>query len=128
ELLVDELHDLLAWVQRLEHVGAQRALLHRRRELLDDLEVHVRLEQREADRAHCLVDVVLGELAPRADVAEGGLEPLRERVEHRLLRLAGGARQPPTLSRYPAASAVAATTRTAAAPPAPRSPPSARCS
>jgi hypothetical protein len=74
ELLVDQLHDLLSGVQRLEHLGAERALLHRRGELLDHLEVDVRLEQREADLAHRLVDVVLGELSARADVAEGGLE------------------------------------------------------
>ena len=66
ELLVDELHDLLAGVERLEHLGAERALLHRRRELLDDLQVDVRLEQREPHLAHRLVDVVLGERALRS--------------------------------------------------------------
>jgi hypothetical protein len=75
ELVVDELHHLLAGVERVEDVGPERALLDGCRELLDDLEVDVGLEQREPDLAHGLVDVVLGELAARADVAEGGLEP-----------------------------------------------------
>ena len=65
-----------------EHVGAQAALLDRRRELLDDLEVDVGLEQREADLAHGLVDVVLGQRAAGADVGEGRLELLGEGVEH----------------------------------------------
>ena len=72
---VDQLHDLLARVERLQDVGAQRAFLHGGRELLDDLEVDVGLEQREPDRAHRLVHVVLGQLAARADVTEGRLEP-----------------------------------------------------
>ena len=63
-------------------VLAERPLLDRRGELLDDLEVHVRLEQREPYLAHRLVDVVLGQLAARADVAEGGLEPVGKSVEH----------------------------------------------
>ena len=82
ELLVDDLDDLLAGVERAEDVGAEAALLDRRRELLDDLEVDVGLEQREADLAHGLVDVVLGQRAAGADVGEGRLELLGEGVEH----------------------------------------------
>ena len=52
------------------------ALLDRVRELLDDLEVDVRLEQREADLAHRAVDVVLGQRAAAADAGEGLLELL----------------------------------------------------
>ena len=65
-----------------DHVGAEAALLDRRRELLDDLEVDVGLEQREADLAHRGVDVVLGQRAAAADVGERGLELLGEGVEH----------------------------------------------
>ena len=53
-----------------------------RRELLDDLEVDVGLEQREADLAHRLVDVVLGQRAAGTDVGQGRLELLGEGVEH----------------------------------------------
>jgi hypothetical protein len=82
ELVADDLHDLLAGVERLEDVLPERALLDRSGELLDDLEVHVRLEQRQPHLAHRLVDVVLGQLAARADVAESGLKPIGKRVEH----------------------------------------------
>ena len=57
-------------------------------ELLDDLEVDVRLEQSQAHLAHRLGDVVLGQLAARADIVEGCLEPVGKCVEHELLRLA----------------------------------------
>ena len=66
----------------LEHLGAEAALLDRGRELLDDLEVDVGLEQREADLAHRRVDVVLGQRAAAADAGEGRLELLGEGVEH----------------------------------------------
>ena len=66
-------HHLLARVQRLHHGLAERTLLHGRGELLDHLEVDVGLEQRETHLAHRLVHVILGQLAARANVAEGGL-------------------------------------------------------
>ena len=77
QLLVDDLHDLLAGVEALQHVGAQTALLHRRRELLDDLEVDVGLEQRKTDLPHRAVDVGLGQLAAAADVLESRAEAFR---------------------------------------------------
>jgi hypothetical protein len=57
-----------------DHVGAQSALLDRVREALDDLEVDVRLEQREPDLAHRGVDVVFGQRAAPTDLRERGLE------------------------------------------------------
>ena len=45
-------------------------------EVLDDLEVDVGLEQREADLAHRLVDGVLVEPLGAAEVAQGRLEPV----------------------------------------------------
>jgi hypothetical protein len=62
-------------------------LLDRLRELLDHLEVHVRLEQGEADLAHRLGDVVVGQRAALADAGQGVLELLCQRVEHRGLTL-----------------------------------------
>ena len=76
ELLVDDLDDLLAGVELLGDVGAERALLDRRRELLDDLEVDVRLEQREPDLAQRGVDVVLGQRAALADTRQRALQLL----------------------------------------------------
>ena len=81
ELLVDDLDDLLAGVELRRDLGAERALLDRRHELLDDPEVDVGLEQREADLAHGLVDVVLGQRAVGTDVGERVLELLGEGVE-----------------------------------------------
>ena len=76
QLLVDDPHDLLAGREALRHLGAERAGPHLRHEVLDDLEVDVGLEQREADLAHRARDGVLVELAAAADVVQGGLEPV----------------------------------------------------
>ena len=62
--------------EALRHVRAERPLAHARDELLDDLEVDVRLEQREADLAHGAGDRVLVELAAAADVVQRRLEPV----------------------------------------------------
>src|SRR3954447_17348786 len=82
ELLVDDLDGLLGGIELAGDLGPETALLDGRRELLDDLEVDVGLEQREADLAHGLVDVVLGQRAVRADVGERLLELLGKDVEH----------------------------------------------
>ena len=82
ELLVDDLDDLLSRVEPLEHVLAERALPHALDEALRDLEVDVRLEQREADLAHRLRDRLLVEALRAPDVAEHRLQPAGERVEH----------------------------------------------
>ena len=74
QLLVDDLHDLLAGVEALQDVLAGRALADLRDEVLDDLEVDVGLEQREPDLAHRLRDRLLVEAALAAEVAEGVLE------------------------------------------------------
>jgi hypothetical protein len=74
QLLVDDLHHLLARIEGVEDTGAQTALLDLRRERLDDLEVDVGLQQSEADLPHRRVDVGLGQLAARPDVGQGRLE------------------------------------------------------
>ena len=82
ELLVDDLHDLLARRQALEDVLPERALLHRRGEVAGDLEVHVRLEERQANLAHRLGDGLLVEASAATEAAERGLKLVGERVEH----------------------------------------------
>ena len=74
QLLVDDLHHLLAGIEALQHLGAEAALLQRLGEGFDDFEVDVGLEQGEADLAHRRVDVGLAQLAARADVGEGRLQ------------------------------------------------------
>ncbi len=63
QLLVDDLDDLLARIELLVQLLADRPLLDGARELLDDLEVDVRLEQRETDLADRLGDVLFGQRA-----------------------------------------------------------------
>ena len=82
ELLVHDLHDLLARIEAFEHPLADTALTHLRGELLDDLEVDIGLEQREPDLAHRAVDVGLAQLAARANAGECLLQTIRKLVEH----------------------------------------------
>ena len=82
QLLVDDLHDLLAGGQALQDVLAERTLFDGVREVTGDFEVDVRLEQREADLAHRLGDRLLVEASATADSTERGLELVGEGVEH----------------------------------------------
>ena len=82
ELLVDDLHDLLARRQAREHLLADGALAHGGDERLDDAEVDVGLEQREADLAHRAIDVLGAERAAGAQIAERCLQFVGERLEH----------------------------------------------
>ena len=75
QLLVDDLDDLLSRVEALEHVVAESARAYTLDEALRDLEVDVRLEQREADLAHRLRDRLLVEPLGAPDVAEHRLQP-----------------------------------------------------
>src|SRR5262249_31007211 len=82
ELLVDDLHDLLARREALQDVLAERALLDRRREVSCDLEVDVGLEQGEADLPHRLRDRPLVEATAATQAAESRLQLVGKRVEH----------------------------------------------
>ena len=82
QLVVDDLHHLLAGRQALEDVLAERALADARDEVADDVEVDVGLEQREADLAHRARDRLVVELAALAQIAESSAEALGEGVEH----------------------------------------------
>ena len=90
QLVVDDLDDDLAGVDALEHVLADGALLDTRHEVLDDLVVDVRLEQREADLAHGGVDVGLGDPAVAGQLAEDVAQAVAEGIEHGMASLDDG--------------------------------------
>ena len=79
---MDDLDDLLARVQALEHVGADGPLAHAGDEVLDDLEVDVRLEQGKADLAQGDVEVGLGDAGLAAQALGDGLQARGEGLEH----------------------------------------------
>ena len=87
-LVVDDLDDLLLGPDGLDQLGADGLLVDLGHELLDDVVVDVGLEQGRADLAQPLVDVRLGQHAPRAEPPEGRVESrfwrssLLEVVEH----------------------------------------------
>jgi hypothetical protein len=73
---VHDLDHLLAGREAVQHVRAHRPFANAVDELLDDCEVDVGLEQRQADLAHGLVDVVLGQPPLALEAVEGGAEPI----------------------------------------------------
>ncbi len=79
---MDDLHDLLRAGDRFEDLLSQSALAHRGDELLRHLEVHVRLEQRDADVAQGLLEVGLGHARAAAELLEGDAELVGELFEH----------------------------------------------
>ena len=90
ELVVDDLHDLLAGGQALEDLGADGPLADAGDEVLDDLEVDVGLEEAEPDLAHRGVDVGLADAAAAGQVGEGLAQAVAEGVEHGWVRLRSG--------------------------------------
>src|SRR5207249_518132 len=82
ELLVDDAGDLLAGGQALEDLGADRTFADTGDEVLDDLEVHVRLEQCEADLTHRRVDVLRGHAAAARQRGERRAQAFAQCIEH----------------------------------------------
>ena len=82
QLVVDDLHDLLAGSQALEDLLAERPLTDGGDEVAHHREVDVRLEQRQPDLAHRTRDRLFVELALLPQVAEGALQLVGEAVEH----------------------------------------------
>ena len=70
------LHDLLAGTEALQHLLAERPLPHLGDEALDDLEVDIGLEQRQANLTHGARDRRLVEWAAPPEIAERALKPV----------------------------------------------------
>ena len=70
EFVVDDLDDLLAGVDGAQDGLTDGALGDARDEGLDDLEVHVGVEQRLADLLEALLDVRLGDATTTAQLLE----------------------------------------------------------
>ena len=83
--VVHDLDDLLRAGDRLEDLLAERALAHRRNELADDLEVHVGLEQRDADIAQRVLEVRFADARATPEALEGRIQLVGQLLEHRFL-------------------------------------------
>ena len=82
EPLVNDADHFLARPQTLGDGSPDRVLHHLIAELVDDLQMHIRLKQRRAHLAHRLADVLLADSSAPREVAEGGVESLGKRLEH----------------------------------------------
>ena len=87
ELVVDDLDDLLAGVERLRHLRGQRPLADLPGERAHHRQRDVGVEQRTPDFPDRGVDVGFGEPALAAQVLEGRRQPIGEGVEHEVSQL-----------------------------------------
>ena len=83
QFLVNDLDDLLAWGERLQDVLAEGLATNRVRKLLDDLDVDVGLEEREADFAKRFLEVRLADARFAPELLEDRFELVAEGLEHR---------------------------------------------
>ena len=82
ELVEHDFHDVLGGRERVEDLDGHAAFLAAAHEALHDTVVDVRLEQRHANLAHGLADVILAETSLAPQRVKGRLEPVGEAVEH----------------------------------------------
>ena len=80
---MDDLHDLLARGDRLDHLVAQRPLLHPAQEVLRDPEVDVRLEQHAANLPETVTDHRLRQDPALAERPQGSVQFPAQLLEHR---------------------------------------------
>ena len=82
QLVVEDFDDLLSRRDAAQHLLPERLLAHARDERLGHLEVHVRLQQREAHLTHRVGDVGLADRAVAPQVLEDALELVAELGKH----------------------------------------------
>ncbi len=82
QLLVNDLYDLLAGAETLQHVASHGPLLDPVDQLPGDFEVDVGLQQCQADLAQSLVDILLGEPSPAGELLEHPVELVGQSFEH----------------------------------------------
>jgi len=81
QFIVDDLDHLLARLDRLDDFGADRLLPHRLDEILRDLEIHVRIQQRHAHVAQGVGHVIFADATLAGQVAEDVLQLAAEGIE-----------------------------------------------
>ena len=82
ELLVNDAHDLLARVQRLENLLANRLLGDPRHEIADDRKADVGLEQRFLDELEPVAHVRFGQFPLPAERFERGTKAILQSFKH----------------------------------------------
>ena len=82
EFIVEELNNLLAWRDLEQHFFAESLYLDCLDQITGNIEVHIRLQQREPDIAHGLGDVRFGDFAEAAQLLERAFEFVGQLGKH----------------------------------------------
>ncbi len=89
QLVVDDLDELVARPDALEHVGADRLGLDPLEELAREIEADVRLEKDPADFPEPFLDRLFGQNAAPRELLERGVQFGGQLVEHKPVRING---------------------------------------
>src|SRR5262249_54503233 len=84
QLVMNNLHDLLARTETLQNFLAKRLLPDAISELFNDFEVHVRFKKRDSDFLQGLFNVLFGKPAFTLQILKNALQLFRKRFKHRL--------------------------------------------
>ena len=82
QLLIDDVDDLLARIERAQHLLAERLLLDALDEFVGDVEIDVGFEQGGADLLQAILDVGFGDAALAAHVFHGIRDAADDAFEH----------------------------------------------
>ncbi len=96
QLIIDDLDDHLAGRDAAQHLVADRPVLDRSDEILDDRQRHVGFEQRHPDVAQGRLDIRSTQGAPALQAIEDVAKPARKRIEHRSTNRCGMVSLTPT--------------------------------
>lgn len=77
QLFIDDLKHLLRRRETAQHFRANSLRLHPLDELTHQLQADIRLQQRQPDFAHRLIDICLGQLALPTQIGKNTLKSLR---------------------------------------------------
>jgi len=83
---MDDLDEGLARAQGFGHFLAHGSFLDARHEIAHHRQGDVRLEQRHADFAQGILDILFGQTAAAADVAQGARESFSQILKHDAFR------------------------------------------
>ena len=82
QFVVDDFHDLLAWLHAGQHLFTEGFLLHAGQKLLGHLEIDICFQQRHAHFTEGLGNIVLRDLAQPAQVFKRALQFAAQRIKH----------------------------------------------
>ena len=81
-IVVNDFNDLLAGLDAFDDFFAKRFFFHTLDEIASDLEIHIRFQQRHANFAQRIANIIFRNLSQSAQISKCALEFFTKRIEH----------------------------------------------